>query len=105
MRQELEYILPLFNEKVATARRRYREFGQKDIAQGRRPDLVGGGLLRSHGGWASLKALRKAGAHQKGDERILAESTFVEQVLSEANEEFERKYRLAAEGFNLTGYQ
>jgi len=44
--------------------------------QGRRPDLVGGGLLRSHGGWASLKALRKAGAHQKGDERILGESTF-----------------------------
>ena len=69
----------------------YREFGQKGIAQGRRPDLVGGGLLRSHGGWASLKALRKAGAHQKGDERILAESTFVEPVLSKAKEQFERK--------------
>jgi len=34
--QDMEYILPLFNEKVATARRRYREFGQKGIAQGRR---------------------------------------------------------------------
>ncbi len=73
--------------------------------QGIRPDLVGSGLLHSHGGWASVKALRKAGAYQKGDERILGESTFVEQVLSEANEQFERKYRLAAEGFNLTGYQ
>jgi len=61
--QDIEYILRLFNEKVATARRRYRDFRQKGIAQGRRPDLVGGGLLRSHGGWASLKALRKAGAH------------------------------------------
>jgi hypothetical protein len=71
--------------------------------QGRRPDLVGGGLLRSHGGWASVKALRKAGAYQKGDERILGESTFVEQVLSEANEQFERKYRFAAEGFSLEG--
>ncbi len=101
----MEYILPLFNEKVATARRRYREFGQKGIVQGRRPDLVGGGLLSSHGGWASLKALRRAGAHQKGDERILGESTFVGQVLSEANEEFERRYRLAVEGFSLTGYQ
>jgi len=29
----------------------------------------------------------------------------VGQVLSEANEEFEIKYRLAAEGFSLTGYQ
>ena len=27
----------------------------------------------------------------------------MEQVLSEANEEFERKYRLAAEGFSLEG--
>ncbi len=27
----------------------------------------------------------------------------MEQVLSEANEEFERKYRLAAEGFSLKG--
>ena len=51
----------------------------------------------------TIKALRKAGAHQKGDGRILGESTFVEQVLSEANEEFERKYRFAAEGFSLEG--
>jgi len=85
----MEYIPPLFNEKLVTARRRYRDFVQKGIAQGRRPDLVGGGLLRNHGGWASIKALRKAGAYQKGDERILGESPFVEQVLSEANEEFE----------------
>jgi len=39
----------------------------------------------------TIKALRKAGAHQKGDERILAESTFVEPVLSKAKEQFERK--------------
>jgi len=101
--QDMEYILPLFNEKVATARQRYRDFVQKGIAQGRRPDLVGVGLLRSHGGWASIKALCRAGAYQKGDERILAESPFVEQVLSEASEQFERKYRLAAEGFSLEG--
>jgi len=36
--------------------------------------------------------MRKAGAHQKGDEGIIAECSFVEQVLSEAKEEFERKY-------------
>ncbi len=60
--QDIEYILRLFNEKLVTVRRRYRGFVQKGIVQGRRPDLAGGGLLRSHGGWASVKALRKAGA-------------------------------------------
>jgi DNA-binding transcriptional regulator YdaS (Cro superfamily) len=48
-----------------------------------------------------VKALRKAGAYQKGDERILGSSTFVEEVLSQANEQMEQKYRLAAEGFDL----
>ena len=48
---------------------------------------------------ARVKALRKTGAYQKGDERILGGSTFVQEVLSQANERMEQKYRLAAEGF------
>ena len=37
----------------------YREFISEGIVQGRRPDLVGGGLVRSLGGWSDVKALRK----------------------------------------------
>ena len=99
--QDVEYVLGLFGEGQGMARRRYRQFVCKGIEQGKRPDLIGGGLIRSEGGWAAVKALRKARAYKKGDERILGSSTFVEQVLSQANEQMEQKYRLAAEGFDL----
>ena len=99
--QDIEYVLRLFNERIGKARRRYREFVRKGIEQGRRSELTGGGLIRSQGGWAAVKALRKIGAYQKGDERILGDSGFVEEVLSKANEQLEHKYRLAAAGFDL----
>jgi hypothetical protein len=37
----------------------------------------------------------------KGDERILGESGFVEQVLSAANERMDRRYQLQARGFTF----
>jgi putative transposase len=60
------------------------------IAAGKRPEFTGGGLIRSVGGWSAVKTLRKAGALQKGDERILGDGEFVEEVLSEAKEAFEK---------------
>jgi len=99
--QNTSYILGLFGEKVSAGRRGYRAFVEKGIADGKRPELTGGGLIRSVGGWAAAKALRKANALQKGDERILGDGGFVEAVLSGANEAYERKYRLKAKGFNV----
>ena len=58
-------------------------------------------MIRSVGGWAAVKALRKANALQKGDERILGDGDFVEAVLSQANEAYERKYRLKAKGIDV----
>ena len=43
-----------------------------------------------------------AGALQKGDERILGDGEFVEQVLAQAKETFERKYRLKLRGVALS---
>ena len=79
--QDTEYILRLFGDKEASARRRYREFVRMGVNQGRRSELTGGGLLRSHGGWVGVKALRLSGEYQKGDERILGDGDFVEEVL------------------------
>jgi hypothetical protein len=36
------------------------------------------------GGWSAIKALRRIGAYQKGDERILGDSDFVKKVLAQA---------------------
>jgi len=49
----------------------------KKVSAGHRPDLVGGGLVGSAGGWAALKAYRSSGIRFKGDERILGSSDFV----------------------------
>ena len=48
--QDVDYVLALFGSKKAAARRQYRDYVEEGIAQGRRPDLTGGGLVRSLGG-------------------------------------------------------
>jgi len=66
----------------------------KGIGRRRNPEMTGGGLVRSIGGWGVLKSRRRMKIHIKGDERILGDSDFVEKVLSQASEQMERRYRL-----------
>jgi len=99
--QNIEHVLGLFSDDEREARKRYREFFEKGISEGRRPDLVGGGLLRSSGGWMGLREFRKAGVRVKGDERILGDSDFVENALKTAKEALEEKYELKAHGYDF----
>ncbi|MFH1630178.1 MAG: transposase, partial [Pseudomonadota bacterium] len=99
--QEVDYILEFFGKSKRTSRQKYQGFVSKGVAQGRRPELIGGGLLRSHGGWTGLKALGQKEVYRKGDERILGDSGFVDEVLSEARDRMEKKYRYRAEGYDL----
>jgi len=99
--QNIEYVLKLFGNKISSARRNYRMFVSKGIAEGRRSDLTGGGLIRSLGGWQQVKALRRIGIRFKCDERILGDSEFVEQVLKEAEDRLERRYALQAKGYDF----
>lgn len=79
----------------------YHDFVGAGISLGNRPDLTGGGVLRSNGGWTGLKEARKAGIRVKGDERILGDSEFVEGVLRRAEEGFEARYELKAGGIDF----
>jgi putative transposase len=99
--QDTVYVTRIFDKHLSTARRQYRAFVQKGISDGKRDDLVGGGLIRSAGGWAAVKSLRRSKALQKGDERILGDSDFVQRLLSEANEAYDRKYKLSAKGVSI----
>lgn len=99
--QDVEWVLGFFDTKPGIARRKYRSFVQKGIHQGKRNDLTGGGLIRSSGGWSAVKAMRKAKVFEKSDERILGDGDFVQEVLSAAEEQMERKYALLAEGYDL----
>ena len=99
--QSVDEVLALFGGKLAAARRSYRNFLEKGIDLGRQPELVGGGLVRSAGGWAAVRSLRKAGIFQKSDERILGDGDFVEAVLSDAREVTDKRFALAARGFTF----
>lgn len=99
--QDADYVLKYFGQTEREARKRYSSFVSKGIEEGRRPDLVGGGLLRSAGGWKGLKDLRDAGEKVRADERILGGSDFVERVFRESEEEWERKSLLRQKGPDL----
>lgn len=57
-------------KKVNSARKAYRNYVKKGIDQSLRPELTGGCLVRSAGGWSAVKAIRRARDHMKSDERI-----------------------------------
>ncbi len=99
--QDVDYVLSFFAKRKGTARKRYLEHAGLGIEEGRRPDLVGGGLIRSLGGWSEVGNLQKGDLRQKGDERILGDSEYVLDVLKQTQEQFERKYELKASGYNL----
>ena len=99
--QGVKPILAYFGKQLGPSRRNYRSFVAKGIAEGRRSDLVGGGLVRSSGGWAAVKALRATKAHMKSDERILGDSEFVTAMLEKNDEAFDSTYELQAKGVDL----
>jgi putative transposase len=95
-----EYVLSFFGATEKTARKEYVSFVRKGLDQGRRPELVGGGLVRSVGGWFALQALRSEPMRVKGDERILGSSEFVEEVLEKADEHFEQRTLIRSRGID-----
>lgn len=60
---------------------------------GRRPNLVGGGLIRSQGGWSQVMTMRKRKIRELYDERILGSGDFVERIIEEAEENFKRSLK------------
>ncbi len=100
--QEVEFVLRYFGERMGDARKKYRSYVEKGIEQGRRPELVGGGLIRSLGGWDAVKKIGLRGQDRiKSDQRILGEGDFVNEVLSETEKQFSRKYRLKSLGYDF----
>ncbi|MCP4214538.1 MAG: hypothetical protein GY765_07765, partial [bacterium] len=94
-------ILGMFAKTKKTARKKYHEFVKNGVEAGRRPELTGGGLIRSVGGWKLAKTILKGQARVKGDERIIGDSDFVANVLASAKEALEEKYVLKARGVDF----
>jgi hypothetical protein len=84
--QDTRTILAQFGPTQRRARQAYRTFVQAGVATQRRPDLQGGGLVRSLGGWDAVRRLRRGREAYLGDERILGCPEFVEAIRREAEQ-------------------
>jgi DNA-binding Lrp family transcriptional regulator len=86
-------VLSQFDEKEGRAIRAYRKFMEDGKDQGRRPELVGGGLVRSLGGWSQVLPLTGSQGRIEHDERILGSGDFVAEVIKEAEKKVRRYLR------------
>lgn len=92
--QDTTTILAHFGQKKRRASARYEAFVREGLARGRRPELVGGGLIRSLGGWSQVLALRRTGGRVAADERILGSGAFIEQLRADAADREKETLRL-----------
>jgi REP element-mobilizing transposase RayT len=100
--QQTDDVLSHFGETISDARKNYLDYIKGGFNQGRRPELTGGGLVRSLGGWKALKKMRLKGHDRvKSDARILGNSEFVAQILQQANEKLDHHYELKILGYDL----
>lgn len=82
---DADYVLLQFGRTRRKGLNEYRKFMQEGVGLGHQPDLTGGGLLRSLGGWSQVVAKRRSGQKEEGDERILGSGDFVHALLKEAS--------------------
>jgi REP element-mobilizing transposase RayT len=93
--QDTGEVLRYFGRGKKGAIRRYVAFVEEGVSRGRRADLVGGGLLRSVGGWSEVVSMRRRGVGIASDERILGGGGFVERVIGETEAEAKERLRLS----------
>jgi putative transposase len=96
--QDRDSVLSQFGNREGDAKSAYRRFVGEGVELGRRPELVGGGLIRSVGGWAEVKSQRRRGKPELTDERILGSGDFVERVIREAEARMQRQYTAGERG-------
>jgi putative transposase len=100
--QEKDFVLGFFGSKRKRAVQAYREFVAAGKGLGQRPELVGGGLIRSLGGWSQVLSLRKKGESETYDERILGDGDFVQGILEEADQKLARQIRARKKAGSLS---
>ncbi len=98
--QNTAYVLSFFN-RSGNLRKNYLQYVKEGIDQGRRPELVGGGLIRSMGGWSAVLAMRRRGAKEVADQRILGDGDFVKQVISGLDDLVKKNLRLSGQRIDM----
>ncbi len=100
---DIDHVLSEFSTTRRKAANSYRRFMQEGLGQGRMPELTGGGLIRSKGGWSQVLSARRSGSQEEYDERILGTGDFVNVILKEAEEKTKRQLKLRRSGKTFVG--
>jgi putative transposase len=99
--QATEYVLSFFGDS-GNARKNYIQYVKEGADQGRREELVGGGLIRSMGGWSAVLASRRRGGRELSDQRILGDGEFVRDVISGLDDLVKKNLRLSGQRMGIT---
>lgn len=97
--QDIDEILERFGKDRNAAAKKLEIFMEEGLKQGKREDLIGGGLRRSAGGWGKVLEMKRSKEYWRGDERILGEGSFVDEVLTEAEALLDKKARNQRKGY------
>jgi len=84
--QDTEYVLSLFASDLNRAMAAYKGFVSDGRKQGRRPELVGGGLVASVGGVEQMVSFRRGRERWSSDERVLGSGEFVLESLKQSDQ-------------------
>ncbi|MBW2633280.1 MAG: hypothetical protein JRE14_03970 [Deltaproteobacteria bacterium] len=98
--QNTKYVLSFFGSS-GNERKNYLRYVKNGIDRGRRPELVGGGLIRSIGGWSAVLAIRRRGEREVADQRILGDGDFVKQVISSLDDLVKKNLRLSGQRIDI----
>ena len=95
---DTDYVLLQFGSTRRKGLAEYRKFMREGVGLGHQPELTGGGLLRSLGGWSQVIAKRRSGKKEEGDDRILGSGDFVHAILKETEERELRQLKIKRSG-------
>jgi len=98
--QDTEYVLSYFG-RGKHRRKSYHKYVIEGVDRGRRPELVGGGLVRSIGGWSEVLALRTRKERHAFDSRILGDSDFVQDIKTGLDDMIKKNPRVSGQRIDL----
>jgi putative transposase len=93
--QNTDEVLSLFGRNRWQSKVAYKRFVLEGSGEGHKPELSGGGLVRSVGGIIEYLANRRRGEEMLGDIRVLGSSEFVADILKKAEAKERRMHKLS----------
>lgn len=92
--QDIDTVIAYFGRGYKAVEK-YEQYVKEGVSLGKRSELVGGGLIRSLGGWSQVLSFRRKGMKVASDERVLGGDEFIQRLLSEADEREKETLRLS----------